>query len=304
MEHHKWLIAGIVILTLPILLVGCVSKSEYETLESSYNTLQEEYITLQEEYTALRANYASLLKDKISIVEEVENLQEQLEELEDSLSLYKETGIKVYEGIPSDTKIIKSLILMEYVELRDNSSAHNPTWEELMSFLKRDRTDAQFYGVNLCGWFAESVHNNAEAARIKAAIVLVNFEEGEGHALNAFNVVDRGLVFVDCTGEWLKPIPMYNPFMITYTIGDTGSNDTIAYVKKGCPIGNINTNMPYGLEYSEYERWQSDVEKMKARFDKTDANYELGEIVRESDSRLGSFFGPSEELVKSIEIYW
>lgn len=300
MKHYKWLITGAIILVLPILLVGCMSRAEYEALESSYNTLQEEHTTLQEECTTLRADYAALLLEKISIAEEVENLQDQLGELEDSLSLYENTGIRVYKGIPSHLQIMKSWDSIDYVKLCDNSSAHNPTWEELMDFLEKDETDTHFYFTNLCGWFAESVHNNAEATGIRAALVIVNFEEGIGHALNAFNVVDKGLVFIDCTGEGLESIQPCYP--LTYTIGDIGSEDKIAYVKRGYPIGFISLNMPYSLEYSEYERWQNDVEIMRQEFDLASFSL-LRDIIKESDTNLGSFF-ESGEVVKSIEIYW
>ena len=88
----------------------------------------------------------------------------------------------------------------------------------------------------------------------------------------------------------------------SYTIGDTGSNDTIAYVKRGYPIGNISINMPYGLEYSEYRRWQEDVEKMRQRF-LSAPDSQLGNITDESNLLLDTFF-ESGGIVESIEIYW
>ncbi len=91
---------------------------------------------------------------------------------------------------------------MERVHLVDNPGAEDPTWEELVAFLLADGTDRREYvsGSFVCADFAEELHNNAEAAGLRAAYVAVAFhDESPGHALNAFCTVDRGLVFVDCT---------------------------------------------------------------------------------------------------------
>ena len=52
----------------------------------------------------------------------------------------------------------------------------------------------------VCADFAEMLHNNAEAAGIRAAYVCIMLlNETEGHTLNAFETTDKGLVFIDCT---------------------------------------------------------------------------------------------------------
>jgi len=98
----------------------------------------------------------------------------------------------------------------EPVELINNPDATNPTFAELVAFLEIDRTDEYPYIVGppknafVCSDFAETVHNNAEAAGIRAAWVGINIEgETEGHALNAFETTDLGLVYIDCTGKGL-----------------------------------------------------------------------------------------------------
>lgn len=80
--------------------------------------------------------------------------------------------------------------------LHNNPDARNPTWEELLAFLQNDRTDQHPYDPDsfVCADYAEMLHNNAEKAGVRAAYVCTS-----DHALNAFNVVDRGLVFVDST---------------------------------------------------------------------------------------------------------
>lgn len=93
------------------------------------------------------------------------------------------------------------------ITLRNNSNAGNPTWDELKAFLATDKTDEHPYDflTFVCADFAEMLHNNAETAGIRAAFVTVNlgpcsyYATGGGHALNAFETTDRGLVYIDCT---------------------------------------------------------------------------------------------------------
>jgi len=93
------------------------------------------------------------------------------------------------------------------IELVNNPDATNPTYADLIAFIMYDTTDTNSYieegpGAYVCADFAEDVHNNAEAAGIRAAWVAVEFEgDEEGHALNAFETTDKGLVYIDCT-KW------------------------------------------------------------------------------------------------------
>ncbi|OGO30063.1 MAG: hypothetical protein A2Z29_06540 [Chloroflexi bacterium RBG_16_56_11] len=88
------------------------------------------------------------------------------------------------------------------VDLTDNTQAKNPTWLELTAFLARDESEAHQYilGEYDCSQFSQAVHDNAEAAGIRAAVVHTAFAGDEvGHALNAFLTTDYGMVYVDCT---------------------------------------------------------------------------------------------------------
>ena len=70
-----------------------------------------------------------------------------------------------------------------------------------------DQTDKQLYierGYSnsfVCTDFAERLHNNAEAYGIKSAYVTIKDTTEVGHALNAFNTIDRGWVYIDSTGS-------------------------------------------------------------------------------------------------------
>jgi len=74
----------------------------------------------------------------------------------------------------------------------------DPTYLEMRSFIQRDQTDKNEYieGVYICENFAADVCNHAEEENIRCAFVIIHFPEG-GHAIVAFNTVDRGLIFIE-----------------------------------------------------------------------------------------------------------
>jgi len=123
----------------------------------------------------------------------------------------------------------------DFIVLINNKNAVNPTYSQLLNFLQVDNTDQfhyqrtfsvieMYYGspeshIDLtriqniidgneqpslpqkCGDFAERLHNNAEKAGIRCAYVSINLAGySGGHALNAFQTTDRGLVYIDDTG--------------------------------------------------------------------------------------------------------
>lgn len=131
--------------------------------------------------------------------EEVYTIEEEIREIEE-----EETKSLVY---------INGGILVgadsHYITLQNNPNATNPTWEELKAFLLEDTTDNKKYDFDtfVCADFAELLHNNAEAAGFRAAFVSIElgpcsyFPFGGGHAFNAFETTDRGLVYIDCTSS-------------------------------------------------------------------------------------------------------
>lgn len=140
------------------------------------------------------------------------------------------------------------------INLVNNKLALDATWQQLMTFLTKDATDSKKYDLTSfpCGAFAEEVHNNAEAAGIRAAWVAVDFTNSTvGHALNAFNTTDRGLVFIDCTGGG-RSSPGNRPASGMGNSGSTSSWDKIAYIEAGKEYGLISTSMASWPDYSLY----------------------------------------------------
>ena len=137
-------------------------------------------------------------------------LQEIYDEMRNKLDLYEDTlGTQVFSGMMPPYQSGN----LDIITLANQDTAKNPTWKELEDFLREDKTDKNLYvpDVYVCGGFARDVHNNAEARGIRAAFVVVHFQDEtiDSHALNAFKTVDKGLVYIDCT-HWEYPFDITN----------------------------------------------------------------------------------------------
>ncbi len=87
-------------------------------------------------------------------------------------------------------------------------SLRDPTYRQALDFLKKDKTDSREYIENtyVCSHFARDVCNNAEEAGLRCASVELRFPEG-GHAIIAFDTIDRGLVYFESqSDEKVNPI--------------------------------------------------------------------------------------------------
>ncbi len=94
----------------------------------------------------------------------------------------------------------------------DNVVLRNPSLEELKGFLWNDQTDKLSYvfPTFVCHDFALTLQDNAKKEGWRCALLSVQLSgypdfynygipSNTGHALNAFETTDRGLVYIDCT---------------------------------------------------------------------------------------------------------
>ncbi len=136
----------------------------------------------------------------------------------------------------------------EAIILVNNPQATDPTFAELVAFIKADPTDTRDYikdGPNayVCSDFAEEVHNNAEAAGIRAGWASVRFTGmAVGHAINAFETSDKGLIYIDCTNG-------RNP---ENDSDDAPSWDTVAYIETGQRYGILHIDRVEAAPYDYY----------------------------------------------------
>lgn len=124
--------------------------------------------------------------------------------------------------------------------LTNYANAQNPTYTQLLTFLKVDWTDEKLYTDNfVCADFAETLHNNAEKNGIKCAWVGCDFKGGgDGHAFNMFETTDKGKIFIDDTGD--NGVAKYEDAIMNVKVGKlltekylfkTGSIDSMGVIK-------------------------------------------------------------------------
>jgi len=232
------------------------------------------------------------------------------------------------------------------IELINNPDATNPTYAELVAFIVANSVDTNTYfkggpKAYVCSDFAEDVHNDAEAAGIRAAWVSIDLQgEDEGHALNVFETSDRGLVYIDCTGErhGFVFIPEINKYLklnpAIFPEPESGSNDKVAYVEIGKEYGLLPIDRAESLSYSFYEEYEQEWERYErllndyndevARYNQEisgkiyyEGTPELASIeaweasllqqeqqLDELQSELGDFRFEPLGIVEDINIYW
>lgn len=86
------------------------------------------------------------------------------------------------------------------LSLLNHANAVDPTYSQLIEFARADKTDEIPYKSNsfVCSDYAKTFHDNAEAAGIKTGWIGIS---SINHAFNVVNTTDRGLVYIDCTGQ-------------------------------------------------------------------------------------------------------
>jgi hypothetical protein len=198
----------------------------------------------------------------------------------------------------------------EPIRLSENAQASDVSWEQVKEFLVQDDTNAHLYILDsfVCADFAALLHNRAEVAGIKTAYVSVDFSEGPAHALNAFNTTDRGLVYIDCTGQGFE----------TPTFGDSldgqdiyGEYDKVAYLVVGRVYGLIALDKAASFDYGFYEQWMqqwADYEAKVDLYNQGSLTYKERQALRNQIEALRAILGDYrwEPLgnVTAVNVHW
>ena len=107
---------------------------------------------------------------------------------------------KEYEapGFASSLTMTEDVGSRTTLEASSSSVPANHDFKTVKDFILNDTTSRHQFVINKyeCRHFAIDVNNNAEAAGIRCAIVLICFEQGQ-HAVVAFDTTDRGFVYIE-----------------------------------------------------------------------------------------------------------
>lgn len=79
------------------------------------------------------------------------------------------------------------------------SDIENPSYKEMVGFVREDKTDANTYDWNtyVCEDFANDVIENAREEDIRAGMVYLESPTSMGHAIVCFKTKDKGLYFLE-----------------------------------------------------------------------------------------------------------
>jgi hypothetical protein len=182
--------------------------------EAELNKTNNRLDEVKTELTAEKQENTTLLASNTKLTTDLNASNSEVTTLTQSIALYQETFGEVFAGVEPNYILDDTQppawndpgpfnASIRFYELVNNPEAVNPTYAQVTAFVRADVTDSYRYVANyyMCGNFAETVHNHAEAAGIRTAVVFIQFEHGMGHAINAFLTTDRGLVYIDSTGS-------------------------------------------------------------------------------------------------------
>jgi len=175
----------------------------------------------------------------------------------------------------------------EFIVLINNKESTNPTYLQLLNFLKADKTDEFSYELTLlvvqyyygeaedkidleyiksiidrlaqpkdpkiCADFAERLHNNAELEGIRCGYVSLEMDDSIGHACNMFETTDKGTVYIDVTGSLGNYGPLNSDTIVTIEIGRE-YNPEFLFPNEGwyIPSGSM------GVVTSSFQTWDGD----------------------------------------------
>jgi len=282
-----------VLLVLSVFMPSCasgVSQEEYNVLQSRLDSAQGEIDALQANLATLQENYEGLQADYESLRGDYTSLQAS------------------YEG---------SLERLKQSELED------PTWSELKEFLELDDTDTLPYTVNSfdCTGFAITLRDRAWRYGMRCAFVELGFGGGTGHALNAFETTDEGLIYVDAIEAdkiaYVKVGQLHGAIRLDVVkseyIACSGDPDEFW----GSPDYRTHPN-PFSYDYyaDHQRRFQFYDESVEAyneaveEFNSGSREWSLSQLESWRDNLealaedLGSMRGEPIGTVESVEVYW
>jgi hypothetical protein len=187
------------------------------------------------------------------------------------------------------------------IELINAPSTDEVSYSQVLAFIKNDSTDQLPYidrGQSelvpfVCSDFAETLHNNAEAAGIHAGYVGIDWQDGGiGHAVNVFETTDRGIVYIDCTGQSI------------YSQLDTWDDsvaflswDKVAYIEIGQIFGVLSLEKAVSPDYEFYREFQQKWEDYKSRL----AAYNTA-VKKYNQYIQGKIFRPGSEELREVKI--
>jgi hypothetical protein len=254
------------------------------------------------------------LKDSV-----IQNLQDEKTELENKNVLLEADKEKL------------SSFLTNISEAKE-SELKNPTWEELKIFLDSDDTNKLVYNKSFdCTGFAIELFKRTRDTGLRCGLVEVEYEENTtGHMLNVFQTVDKGLAFIDVTGnengrglDKIAYVEVGKPYGIIYLkkVNEQNVNCDVTCSQLTKEMSYVNYPNIFSYDYfaslnkciNFYKDCIKEYNNAVAQFNRGNRTYSFSELQKWGDNlnvlgnqlTLDNFYIISEsKVVKNINIYW
>jgi len=146
------------------------------------------------------------------VEDELEATQTQLTDLETELAT-RQTELAVADiELNTSKEFVESLeatlsnLQVNYARVTTGYGyvLRDPSYQEMKDFLKQDDTSEREYVESeyMCVDFAADVKANTVEEGIRCAYVIIEYREGGGHTVVAFDTTDRGLVYIEPQFDW------------------------------------------------------------------------------------------------------
>jgi hypothetical protein len=194
------------------------TEGELATTKTELESTNVKLFTTGTELQATKNDLQSAETELASALDSLDTAQAELDEKETAL-----TELQVnYEGLMAG----------------HGYTIKDPTYNEMLQFIADDDTDKTEYIEDEyeCTGFATDLCNRAEEKGIRCAYVSIRFPGGRGHAIVAFNTIDKGLVYIEPQYDDLVEIEIGKPFYQcvvpsgSYTYEKPAQDDTILEV--------------------------------------------------------------------------
>src|SRR5271157_5266458 len=108
----------------------------------------------------------------------------------------------------------------------------DPSYNQLTNFLYSDNTvdDTYIPGSYVCVNFAVHLYENAESHGIRGHLIDIGLDNSPGHMIDAFDTTDRGIIYIDATGNTVEQKMRGSPSIPTTVNVAVGQNYIAQYL--------------------------------------------------------------------------
>lgn len=212
---------------------------ELNSIKVQLESTRTELEATKGEVDTTKAEMESAMAKIASTETELQATKGQLQSAETELAAASASlGTIQAEMDEKETELIELQISYEGLMTGHGYTITDPTYSEMMRFLKDDDTDKVDYikGEYECTGFATDLCNRAEENGIRCGYVSIRFPDGRGHAIVAFDAIDKGLTYIEPQYDDLVEIEIGKPFYQCvvpsgdYTYEKSDHDDTILEV--------------------------------------------------------------------------